>query len=203
MVSRENKLRTPHGKRRHKKIYVIATEGTVTEQEYFELFKRYNSLHVINDKSASNPAGVLSLLEDELKMSPPIPPFEAWVVIDRNSWKQNEFDLLAAWEGQQANFNYAISNPLFEFWLLLHFEDAKGVTTAKECLRRLKKYLPGYNKRIMPYRGKFSNERIEAAVMRAKQMDTTPENDCPPSARCTTVYRLVAKLLTPDIQQHD
>lgn len=50
-------------------------------------------------------------------------------------------------------FSCTLSNPCFEYWLLLHFSDSRAPyarsgakTAAQNCERDLKRYLPGYRK---------------------------------------------------------
>ena len=53
------------------------------------------------------------------------------------------------WCNLKNNRGFALSNPNFEYWLLLHFENGDDVATVDECLRRLKIYLPNYDKDIL------------------------------------------------------
>jgi hypothetical protein len=43
---------------------------------------------------------------------------------------------------------FALSNPKFEYWLLLHFNDGTGIASSRDCSDRLKRHLPGYDKGI-------------------------------------------------------
>jgi len=84
-----------------------------------------------------------------------------------------------------------MSNPKFEYWLLLHFEDGSGVRSSGDCSERLKKYLPNYNKGIDIKR--ITPERILEAIYRAEKRDSPPCMDWPRGVG-TTVYRLVKSL---------
>jgi hypothetical protein len=117
---------------------------------------------------------------------------EAWVVVDKDSWKEEHLDELHKWAQSRSNYGFALSNPKFEYWLLLHFDDAKGVATSEQCDRKLAKHLPGYNKHVDGQ--KFTHERIEAAIERAKKRDIPPCVDWPRNTG-TTVYKLVEKIL--------
>ena len=85
----------------------------------------------------------------------------------------------------------AVSNPNFEFWLLLHFEDGSKLKNPADKTR-LDRYLPGYAKNISP--AQFPEEKIREAVARAKKLDNPPCESLPGKRR-TTVYRLVEKIL--------
>ena len=43
-----------------------------------------------------------------------------------------------------------VSNPCFELWYLLHFEDQRAHIDCKNCENRLKKHLPNYKKAEVP-----------------------------------------------------
>jgi hypothetical protein len=53
---------------------------------------------------------------------------------------------LFEWSQRKENYGFALSNPNFEYWLLLHFEEGSKIAHGADCLERLKKYLLGYNK---------------------------------------------------------
>ena len=99
---------------------------------------------------------------------------------------------LHAWSQTHDRYGFALSNPKFEYWLLLHFEDGDDIASSRECLERLKTYLPEYSKHLDVR--KINWERIECAVRRAKERDNPPCSDWPRSTG-TTVYRLVQRLL--------
>lgn len=87
----------------------------------------------------------------------------------------------------------ALSNPKFEYWLLLHFEDGDGIASPRDCSERLKRRLPGYEKGIDAR--KITRDRIDVAIRRARQRDNPPCADWPHVLGGTTVYRLVENIL--------
>jgi hypothetical protein len=91
---------------------------------------------------------VLSRMEEYIKQEGVKPSDEAWLIVDRDQWDEKHLDLLHQWTLKCSNYKLALSNPKFEFWLLLHYEDAKNISTERECLTRLKHYLPNYNKKL-------------------------------------------------------
>jgi len=118
---------------------------------------------------------------------------EAWIVIDMDEWSSEQITQIYEWSKSKENYGLAVSNPMFEFWLLLHFEDGTKIASAKECLERLKRHLPEYRKGIDIR--KFTSEIIHNAVRRAKQRDNPMCVDWPRAIGGTTVYRLVEKLI--------
>jgi hypothetical protein len=119
---------------------------------------------------------------------------EAWIVVDKDNWSDHDLTKLFKWSLQSDNYGFALSNPKFEFWLLLHFEDGHGVGSPKECDDRLRKNLPTYDKAINSR--KFSEQSIREAIARAERRDSPPVDSWHKSISGTTVYRLVKKLIT-------
>ncbi|MGD0902728.1 MAG: RloB family protein [Terracidiphilus sp.] len=187
-------FRRPEGQRRYKRLFVIIAEGTVTEQEYFPLLNEDMIVRVKCLKGRSNlpPKEALRLAQEYVRKERLKKSDEVWVVVDKDSWREEHLVELHAWAQSRRNYGFALSNPKFEYWLLLHFEDANGVITGNDCDRRLIKHLPGYNKHIEERH--FTRDRIEAAVARAKKRDKPTCADWPRKPG-TTVYRLVEKVL--------
>jgi len=118
--------------------------------------------------------------------------FEIWIVIDRDSWHPAELDMLVSWARKDPGRRFlALSNPNFEYWLLLHFEDA-GRLNAKECVRRLRKYLSGSGKGVDARC--LTPERVSRAIERGERRDNPPCEGWPRDLGTTTVYRLVKRI---------
>jgi hypothetical protein len=194
MASRQRKYNSksrPIGTRRIKVLFLISVEGAVTEQQYFKKFNDDNSIikiACINNNSRSSPKDVLNELKKKLKKTELRKGDEAWLVIDKDQWSDGQLTELYKWTEEKSNYYFALSNPNFEYWLLLHFEDPSGHKTARECKEKLKRYLPNYNKSIPISR--FTEDRIRAAVKRAEQQDVPQCKDWPKNPG-TTVYRLI------------
>ncbi len=118
---------------------------------------------------------------------------EAWVVIDMDRRDDKLLKPLWEWAQRQPNFRFALSNPQFEYWLLLHFEDGKSNASKSDCAKSLKRHLPAYRKSLDLK--KFTPERVERAIRHAKERDNPPCQDWPRDQGCTTVYRLVENIL--------
>jgi len=194
MASRQRKYNSksrPIGTRRIKVLFLISVEGAVTEQQYFKMFNDDNSIitiECINNNSRSSPKDVLSELKKKLNKTELRKGDEAWLVVDKDQWPDGHLNELFKWTEEKSNYYFALSNPNFEYWLLLHFEDPSGHKTAKACTEKLKRYLPNYNKSIPISR--FTEDRIRAAVKRAEQQDVPQCKDWPKNSG-TTVYRLI------------
>ena len=117
---------------------------------------------------------------------------EAWIVVDKDDWTEDQLKELLQWAKKSENYGFALSNPNFEYWLLLHFEDGKGIASPHECLTRLKRHLPNYKKDIDGK--KITLDLITKAIVRAKRRETDRSSDLP-KIWSTTVYKLVEKIM--------
>ncbi len=176
-------------------MFVLATEGSKTEAQYFSIFNDINlTVHIklLKGGDRSAPAQVLKRMRDHLREVDLRSSDEAWLVVDKDQWTDDQLLELHQWAGGAHNYGFALSNPKLEFWLLLHFEDGRGISNSSTCSRRLKRYMPDYDKDIN--KRSISKEMIERAVKRAKELDTPASSDWPRGVG-TTVYRLVENIL--------
>jgi len=201
------------------KIFVLAYEGNNTEALYFEDLKediRFNddliylvSLRRSKGDTNSAPKHVFRKLKKEAKEVYNFDKSdELWMVIDRDSWTNiPEISALCKAEG---NFSLALSNPCFEFWLLLHFKGLNEFSTfeIKKIFenkktgkgRQRKAYLKKLLVRILPGGYNESDPRpdrflpnLNIAIERAKKLDD-PSLDYP-TYLGSHVYRLVEKII--------
>jgi hypothetical protein len=180
------------GTRRFRRRVVIATEGTESEPEYFDLFRGGDIVvQVTCVRGGGSPRQVLQRMHDHLGQYPLGPEDQAWLVIDRDAWTEAQLTELHAWTTRDQRCNFALSNPKFEYWLLLHFEDGNGIANAREVDERLHRHLPHFNKHIRPR--DFPGARISEAVVRAKLRDHPPTTTWPQTVG-TTVYRIVTAI---------
>jgi hypothetical protein len=151
-------------------------------------------IHVncLKGKHDSSPPQVLKRMRNYLKDADLKPTDEAWLVVDKDQWMDEQLAQLHRWAQTAENYGFALNNPKFEYWLLLHFEDGSGVSSSRACTERLRTYLPNFEKGNVEV--EKLRPRIPEAIRRAKQKDTPPCTDWPRTTG-TTVYRLVQKLL--------
>jgi len=190
------RFQRPLGDRRYRKIFFIAAEGVKTEPQYFALFNNQQSvIHVscLKGNHDSAPLQVLKRMNTHIKEKGLEKSDEAWLVIDRDQWNEDQLTELHQWSQRAKNYGFALSNPKFEYWLLLHFEEGAGIVSSHDCSDRLKVYLPGYDKGID--RRKFTQELIDNAVNRARNRDNPPCKDWPHAIGGTTVYKLIENIL--------
>jgi hypothetical protein len=187
------RFKRPIGTRRYKRLFVISTEGCVTEPQYFNMFNNdTNVLHVkVLYNQASDPGSVLKEMKKHLKKFELEKDDQAWLVIDKDQWQDTQINPLYTWSTTDEKYGLALSNPMFEYWLLLHFEEPSGISSSKNCSDKLKRHLPGYKKRIDD---KKLRPLIPGAIDRAKRQDSPPRRDWPKTTG-STVYRLVEELI--------
>ena len=180
-----------------KKTFLICTEGTKTEPEYFEMlnsiFRDANIKCPRSKPSQNNPRAVLRQMEREIEKLEFLNTDQAWIVTDKNEWSEEQLNEPYQWSTECENFGFAVSNPNFEYWLLLHFDDGSDINEVKDVNEKLKSYIPTYNKSIDS--SIFLKSNVENAVRRAKEKDVPPCIDWPKSIGKTTVYKLVKQII--------
>jgi hypothetical protein len=115
---------------------------------------------------------------------------EMWCVVDTD-----EFDIAkAARLADELGVRLAVSNPCFELWLLLHFDDHKVVTRSYKQLRpKLIKYVPGYDKCRLDF-AQYDGGVADAVRRGERLVSSGREHARNPS---TGVWKLVRQVL-PD-----
>jgi len=131
--------------KRDSSLVIIATEGRVTEKNYFEALKEsfYNSkVHVEiipNEQNESDPTKTFDRLKDFEKKYQIGNGDSLFLVIDIDKWGDKKISKVATL-CKQSNFTLCVSNPCFELWLLLHEKDVtKCSKTEKEKLLKNKR----------------------------------------------------------------
>lgn len=200
MSNRRRQFQRLLGQRRYRKLFILAVEGEKTEPQYFAIFNDQQSVIKIEclcKKYRSSPDKVLKRIKNHLKKVSLKKTDEAWVVVDKDQWTDEQLTRLHKWSQEKENFGFALSNPNFEYWILLHFEDGKSISKSRDCSDRLKKHLQDYDGGIDAR--KITTEMITAAIQRARQRDNPPCTDWPKGIG-TTVYKLVEKFMAKSHQ---
>lgn len=192
---KNNTLVRRTGQRAYRPVCWVSAEGA-TERDYFRMvvFKdaRASVKYPKNvHPSRRNPAAVLKRLQKEIGPGGLRYGDEAWVVVDVDDYESELADLLE-WCDSHSGFHLAVSNPKFELFLVMHFEKANGCTTAAKTDAALKRYMPGYNKRLTPTQFSLENIRGAVANARGKRAACTEKL---PEPGMTDVFKLVESLL--------
>lgn len=196
------------------KIFILAFEGNVTEEQYFTEFKDSNKfnddliyLHLLKrakSDTKSAPKHVFNKLKSEAKDEYNFGKGdELWMIIDKDRWK-NIPEIVQDCNDLE-NMFVAVSNPCFEIWLLLHIKDIQEygpdeltliLENKKKSARRnyidtkIFEILGSYNKVNLKAHQFLPN--IDAAVERAKRLDNRLEDY--PTGLGTHVYKLIEKV---------
>lgn len=180
-------------------MILIATEGARTEPIYFsELKARHRDVVTVivskGREGQSNPQRVLDrLLEAIEKQATWTKRDQAWLAIDTDAWSTDERQSLINRIANDSRLHLAISNPCFELWLVLHFQDTWPGATCKDLEQRLRKRdaLGAYSKNN--YDVSTLIHLIDSAIERAERCDKTPEGHWPEPGQ-TQVYKLVSQI---------
>ena len=198
-----------------KLTFLIATEGTQTEPNYFKALKteleksnRFNIEISIEGKGKSTTA-LVGKVHRQIEFNNQ--EFDrVWVVFDRDEFP--DFDE-AIQQAAKHNINCAWSNESFELWLLLHFKDVSTSTNRKDLCdlletairNELHKTAPNAfydysksDKEIYEHVTKLGSEtdalaRVDALKNKFKESNVAPSAQNP----CTHVDELVFELRNP------
>ena len=190
---------------RNPDLIVIATEGHHTERQYFEGLRNKWGLSRLQFKilerdnpTTSSPDHVLAQISRYKSKHGLRQRDELCLVIDRDRWTDANLSDIARKCDQQQYF-LALSNPCFEIWLLLHFEDINGKSQKeKEAIRsnhndylkkKLRRLLGGFNHSNLQIADFI--DHVDTAVKRAEAMDVKRERW--PNGLGSRVYEVINK----------
>ena len=175
--------------------FLIVSEGTRTEPEYFRHFtsRRSRVQTVGADRST------MKLVEDALRIRD-LDTFDyKWLVFDKDD--NQDFNEAIAY-AEQKGFQCAWSNESFEFWFCLHFIDLTSAVSRRQYIeileREIRKFIPDfvYSKGgdvmydILRQYGSEDTAKLRAQKLRLQYQDKDYSSHNP----CTTVDILVGKL---------
>ncbi len=191
---------------RDARLFIIATEGQKTEPQYF---KDLNSREYLNNlrvhvevlprySSSSSPNHVLRVLNNfksEYKLRK---DDELWMVIDLDRWPNGLLSDVIA-QCIQKDYKFAVSNPCFEAWLLLHLRDIEQEYSRDEIENfscndlksEIRIFLGSYNPSKLDT-SKFLHS-VQLAATRARNLDINLHTRWPHSFG-TRIYRLINKI---------
>lgn len=196
------------GRRLPRPAILVVCEGRETEPRYFRALRRDLRLALVDVEPVGGPP--LTVVQRAMTLTAERsrkyrraqkqggrsdPPFDqVWCVFDVERLQDNASFLDAVDLARAQGFELAISNPAFEFWYLLHFEDTSRLFhDADELGRALEQHVPVYVKSVEMY------DRLkpltDTAIGRADRVllwhAATAQSFPNPS---TTVHRLVRLL---------
>ncbi|MCG3676219.1 RloB family protein [Aliarcobacter butzleri] len=199
-LKRHKESREPYDK------VLIVCEGEKTEPYYLTALRDYFKLSQANIRidpnSDSSPISVVNYAKELIKQSEKDPYDNVFCVIDRD--RHTSFDTaivqINSFRNKNTKLHSIVSNPCFEYWILLHFTyttklfGASGDSPCMDLIKNdLKIYLPDYekgDKAIMPPIIKAGLEMAVANAKRANEVAEKNATDTP----TTQMDKLVAYL---------
>lgn len=161
--------------------YLIVTEGTETEVNYFENIKRkinerFRS-EIIVDKITINVEGTarstMVLVNEAIKKRSLKNYSDVWVVFDRDD--NSDFDKAISY-AKKNGLKVAWSNESFELWLLLHFQDLNVACSRDDYINKLSNYFNKlklnngtYNKNIKDIFD-ITASKVDTAIKRSEKL---------------------------------
>ena len=161
--------------------YLIVTEGTETEVNYFENIKRkinerFRS-EIIVDKITINVEGTarstMVLVNEAIKKRSLKNYSDVWVVFDRDD--NSDFDKAISY-AKKNGLKVAWSNESFELWLLLHFQDLNTACSRDDYIDKLLKHFNKlklnngtYNKNIFNIFD-ITASKVDTAIKRSEKL---------------------------------
>lgn len=180
----------------------IYTEGSVTEPEYLKIVRdkilssgscrnsgSFFKLNVKHSGTKSSPNNIRKSIREDIKYCGDKNFNEVWVLMDKDDWGMQAIEALENDRQialKTSKFNVLVSNPKFEFWLILHFENGFGIMTSSEVDKKIQKHIPGYNKHCD--KRMFTRDNVLKAISRAKILKNQNKS------AYTDVYRLVERI---------
>lgn len=190
--------------------YLIVTEGTETEVNYFEnisriIEERFSSSIIVEkiDIKVEGTARSTKVLVNEAIKKRSLKAYsEVWVVFDKDD--NQDFDEAIAL-AKREGLNVAWSNECFELWLLLHFQDLKSAIGRNDYYSKLTTHFKNKNINDGKYDKNINNifditsEYVAIAIKRSntlmedhKNANTISETKMNPG---TKVQDLVSELI--------
>jgi len=183
-------------------LIVIASEDTYAVKDYFSRFKtrRVQFVVVPTEGGRSAPADVINRLDQFKNDNATERNDQFWLCIDKDHWADSgHIDNLVQvlQHCRQKEYQAAISNPCFELWLLLHYEEIEPSSrwTCRQITRRLSEVTGGYDKKGCGSL-RLNETTVNTAVERAGALDTA--GSMIPDTPCTHVYRIILALQNKD-----
>jgi hypothetical protein len=181
-----------------RRTLVIYCEGVASEPDYINGLKRLPHIHedaaitIEVDPRSGVPLTLAERAADRSRTDEEVD--EVWCVFDVEAPKKHPNLAKAIQVGSSNGVRLAISNPCFELWLLLHFEDQTSYVSTEAVERSSRRLDARKGKRIdssayMERRGEAARRAIALEKRHLANGTGFPEDN--PSA---AMYRLLASI---------
>jgi hypothetical protein len=161
---------------------LIVSEGRVTEPGYFNEMQRVDRRQVaLTFESGMTPK---TAVETAARMKHEYD--QVWCVFDIDS---HPLVPDARQQARDNNIDLAISNPCFELWAVLHFQDQRAHIDPPGLRELCRRHMPGYVKQL-PFDELFPH--VDEAMRRAEELEQMHErNDSAGENPSTGAHQLV------------
>ena len=170
---------------------IVVTEGEKTEPQYIKEFARiHQAPNVRVGGTGFDPQGVVEKAIELKKSLGRGTRAHVWAVFDRDEHLRFEEALHLA---QQHGICVAVSNPCFELWAVLHYQDHAAPIDRHDCQRLLARLCEGYHAE----RGKLFNDTEvirtshDDAVQRGKRSLHDREEEGDPQGNPSTSMQVL------------
>lgn len=177
----------------YRKIFHVFTEGNKTEPIYFEIFKSYLKIqiktHLSNNKNTAKQ--ILQKVKKFISKEKPLKIDEIWVMLDVDKNCKQDLHDIKEWCNKRQKRGLALSNPKFEYWLLLHFDKGDDIRSPEAIDKRLEKYLPNFSK------NNLNLKKLEYAIPTAIRYSKEKYSQCKEwyTDYHSTVFQLVEQIV--------
>ncbi len=177
-------------------LILIASEDTYAPEKYFRSFKprRVQFRFLPTAEGRSSPRAIVNRLNEYKAEFQIGEDDELWYCGDIDHWAAsnhipNLHRVLSHCHNQR--FRVALSNPCFEVWLLLHFEEAPEAELDCDTICKLLRAAAGGYSKPNGCAAKMTKEHVLQAVARAGRGDT---GDVLPLNPASQVHRIVTSM---------
>jgi len=196
MPRRQRPLIRDSNTMRDASLIVIASEDTHAVERYFDRFRprRVQFRYLPAEEGRSSPKAIVDRLDAYRAEFEIGEEDELWYCGDIDHWAEgnhlaNLNQVLSHCHAQ--NYFVALSNPCFELWLLLHFDEIPSEPlNCKATVERLRAAAGGYTK-SKGCVAKFTEQQISRAIDRAHKGD---KNLALPDNPATQMHRIVKSM---------
>lgn len=208
-IQGRTELKYTHSPVRTTVYFLIVSEGTKTEPNYFETFigKRGSKVVSVNCKGRGKNTTQLIAEAKKIQRQDRQRGKEydsVWIVFDKDNFPDEAFNnaILAA---PKDGISVAWNNPSIELWYLLHLVDTTKELTPEACINEIEKIMKRqiksfkYDKASSNFSWLNREVNQSKAIKRAKLLQQL-KTDKPYAKQnpCTTVDKLVCQLIGKD-----
>lgn len=196
------------GNRREKPFILIVAEGknNKTETNYFNSFIKPNSKYVLYVHGTGGPTDpghmkkTLEALWSHYDMSADNGDF-GYIVLDLDCEDEKASKIKLLKKDLERNVSFIVSNPCFEVWFLLHYQNSAGsFMSSDKVIDELKKHIPGYDKALDVSKS-IDDSRDEALCnadriineCKSQNLDW-PSNACNPRTDVPVIFHVLQKI---------